>query len=283
MGDVDFEYDQHIVGWFDLWLKGDDNDFRSKTPKVQYFAMGANEWRASNAWPPAAAEPVAFYLSSDGGANSLFGNGKLETTPPAERGADHFTYDPLVPVPSLGGGVCCIGNTIQGGSFDQRGVEARADVLVYTSAPLEEDLDVTGPVEVTLYVSSDARDTDFTVKLIDVYPDGRAYNIDETAQRVRYRSGYDKEVFMEPGEIYELKVSSMSTSNVFKKGHRLRVDITSSNFPRFARNLNTGGPNYNESEPAVAHNTVHHSEAHPSRIVLSVLPAADPDGTEGQP
>jgi putative CocE/NonD family hydrolase len=283
MGDVDFEYEQHILDWFDLWLKGDDNDFREKTPKVQYFAMGANEWRAADSWPPAAAEPVPFYLSSDGDANSLFGGGRLQRTPPAEEAADRFTYDPLMPVPSLGGGVCCIGNTIDGGSFDQRGVEARADVLVYTSAPLEKDLDVTGPVEVTLYVSSDAKDTDFTVKLIDVHPDGRAYNIDETVQRVRYRDGYDQQVFMKPGEIYELRVSSMSTSNVFKKGHRVRVDVSSSNFPRFARNLNTGGPNYNESEPVIAHNAVHHSETYPSRIVLSVVPSAESDGPQGQP
>ncbi len=272
MGDVDFPYDEHIFGWFDRWLKEEPDGFPADTPKVQYFAMGVNEWRSSDEWPPAAAEPVTFYLDSGGQASSLFGDGALAREPAARKGADRFTYDPTVPVPSLGGGICCIGDAIEGGSFDQRGVEARADVLVYTSEPLEEDLDVTGSVEVVLYVSSDAKDTDFTVKLVDVYPDGRAFNIDETMQRVRYREGYDRQVFMEPGKIYELRVSSMVTSNVFLKGHRLRIDVTSSNFPRIARNLNTGGANYNESEGVIAHNAVHHSKQHPSRIVLSVLP-----------
>jgi putative CocE/NonD family hydrolase len=272
IGNVDFAYEQHIFDWFGLWLAGEENGFRDETPKVQYFAMGENEWRSAETWPPEGAEPLTLYLASGGDASSIFGDGKLVATPPTVEGVDRFTYDPTVPVPSLGGGICCIGGAIEGGSFDQRGVEARADVLVYTSEPLEHDLDVSGPVGVTLYVSSDARDTDFTVKLVDVYPDGRAYNLDETVQRVRYREGYEREVFMESGRVYEVPVSSMVTSNVFRKGHRIRVDVSSSNFPRFARNLNTGGPNFNESEPVVAHNSVHHSEAYPSRIVLTVLP-----------
>ena len=175
-----------------------------------------------------------------------------------------------MPVPSLGGGICCIGGAVDAGAFDQRPVEARADVLVYTSEPFSENLEVTGTVEVILYVSSDARDTDFTAKLIDVFPDGRAYNLDETIQRARYREGYDKEVFMEVGQVYQVKLSSMVTSNVFQKGHRIRLDVSSSNFPRFVRNLNTGGPNYNESEPTTVRNAVHHSKVHPSRIVLTV-------------
>ena len=272
MGDVDFPYEEQIFGWFDRWLKDDREAFPDSTPKVRYFAMGVNEWRSSDLWPPAGAEAVTMYLASGGNANSLFGDGELVMEPPRKKNVDRFTYDPTVPVPSLGGGICCIGGAIEGGSFDQRGVEARADVLVYTSDVLEEDLDVTGTVEVVLYISSDAKDTDFTVKLIDVHPDGRAFNIDETMQRVRYRQGYDRQVFMEPGEVYELRVSSMVTSNVFQKGHRIRIDVSSSNFPRIARNLNTGGPNYNESEGVVAHNAVHHSREHPSRIVLSVVP-----------
>jgi putative CocE/NonD family hydrolase len=169
--------------------------------------------------------------------------------------------------------VCCIGDAIEAGSFDQREVEARQDVLVYTSEPLEEPLEVTGSIEITLYVSSDVRDTDFTVKLVDVHPDGRAYNLDETIQRVRYREGYDRQVFMEPGEVYQLAVSPMSTSASFGRGHRIRVEVSSSNFPRFARNLNTGGRNYDESEGVVARNTVHHSAAHPSQIRLPVVGA----------
>jgi putative CocE/NonD family hydrolase len=175
------------------------------------------------------------------------------------------------PVTSLGGNVCCTGGAIDAGSFDQRQMEERPDILVYTSEPLEEGIEVSGTVEITLYVSSDARDTDFTVKLIDVYPDGRAYNLDETIQRARYREGYDKQVFMEEGRVYELPVSPMSTSNYFAEGHRIRIEVSSSNFPRFTRNLNTGGNNYDETEGVVAHNTVHHSRGYPSQIGLPVV------------
>ncbi|HXV76922.1 MAG TPA: CocE/NonD family hydrolase [Candidatus Polarisedimenticolaceae bacterium] len=272
LGDIDLDYEERIYAWFDRWLKGEDNGVTRSMPKVEYWTFGVNEWRKAERWPPAGAETIPFYLASDGDANSLFGDGRLEREPPAENRPDRFTYDPTVPVPSLGGGVCCIGGTIEPGAFDQRAIEARADVLVYTSRPLERDLDATGPVRVTLFVSSDAPDTDFTVKLVDVAPDGTAYNLDETIQRVRYRAGYDREVLMKPGEVYELAVSPMSTSNVFLAGHRIRIEVSSSNFPRFARNLNTGGPNHNESEPAVARNVVHHSKRYPSRIELTVLP-----------
>ena len=272
MGNASFDYMGTITRFFDHWLKGDDNGFEKDTPKVQYYAMGDNEWRSADNWPPKSATTKTLYLDSEGHANSLFGDGRLTFDKPvSHENVDSFTYDPTVPVPSLGGGVCCIGGLVEPGSFDQRGIEARIDVLVYTSEPLEEPLNVTGPVRVTLYVSSDAKDTDFAVKLIDVDPEGRAFNIDDSIQRVRYRQGYDKEVFMEDGQVYELPVSPMTTSNVFQKGHRIRLEVTSSNFPRIARNLNTGGPNYNESDPVVAHNSVHHSEAHPSRIVLSVI------------
>jgi hypothetical protein len=145
-------------------------------------------------------------------------------------------------------------------------------VLVYTSEPLAEDLEVTGTIRATLYVSSDAKDTDFTVKLVDVYPDGAAYNIDDTIQRARYRDGYDKEVFLKPGEIYEINPTPMSTSYQFKKGHRIRVEVASSKFPQYMRNLNTGGNNYDETEGVVAHNTTHHTPEHPSRIVLPIMP-----------
>ena len=249
---------------------GTKNEFLENTPKVQYFTFGVDQWRDAECWPPVGSEKLTLYLTSEGQANSLFGDGVLRFDSPTGEAVDRFTYDPTVPVSSLGGGVCCIGGAVDGGAFDQRSIEARADVLVYTSQPLLEDLEVTGAVEVVLYVSSDAKDTDFTAKLIDVFPDGTAYNLDETIQRMRYREGYAKEVFMEPGQVYQVKLSSMLTSNVFRKGHRIRLDISSSNFPRFARNLNTGGPNYNESEATTARNAVHHSQAHPSRIVLTV-------------
>jgi putative CocE/NonD family hydrolase len=179
------------------------------------------------------------------------------------------------PVPSLGGGVCCNRGASLGGSFDQRGIEARADVLVYTSETLEDNLDVTGFVRAKLYVSSDAKDTDFSVKLVDVHPDGSAWNVDDTILRARYREGYDKEVFMEDREVYELNPTAMSTSYVFKAGHRIRVEVASSKFPQYMRNLNTGGNNYDETEGVVAHNTVHHSAAYPSQIILPVRQRED--------
>jgi putative CocE/NonD family hydrolase len=168
--------------------------------------------------------------------------------------------------------VCCTGGAIRAGAFDQRDVEAeREDILVYTTEPFDDGFEVSGTIGVTLYVSSDARDTDFTVKLLDVYPDGRAFNLDETIQRVRYREGYDRQVFMEEGEVYEVEVSPMSTSNYFAPGHRLRIEVSSSNFPRFTRNLNTGGRNYDEVEGVVANNRVYHSAEHPSHIRLPVM------------
>jgi putative CocE/NonD family hydrolase len=176
------------------------------------------------------------------------------------------------PAPSLGGNVCCTGNAITAGSFDQRKNETRPDILVYTTEPLREGLEVSGPIEVTLYVSSDAKDTDFTVKLIDVYPDGRAFNLDETIQRMRYRDGYDKpNAWMEAGKVYKVTLQPMVTSNYFDTGHRIRIEISSSNFPRFDRNLNTGGRNYDESKGVVAHNQVHHSKQYPSAIKLTVV------------
>jgi len=174
-------------------------------------------------------------------------------------------------VPSYGGNVCCTGGAIEGGSFDQQELETRNDILVYTTEPLEEGVEVSGFIETKLYVSSDARDTDFTVKLIDVYPDGRAYNLDETIQRLRYREGYDKEVFMKEGEVYEVALTPMSTSNFFKKGHRIRIEVSSSNFPRFERNLNTGGDNYNETEAQKARNQVHHTKQYPSQVRLPIV------------
>ncbi len=270
VGDARLDYDGLIYGWFDHWLKGEENDILSKTPKVQYYTMGSNEWQSSDTWPPAGVEIETYYLSSQGAANSLYGDGTLSTSAPDTDQPDGFHYDPHNPVPSYGGNVCCTGNAVQGGAFDQRAMETRHDILVYTTEPLAEGIEVSGFVESTLYVSSDAKDTDFTLKLIDVYPDGTAYNLDETIQRARYREGYDKEVMMEDGEVYELKLSALSTSNFFKKGHRIRIEISSSNFPRFARNLNTGGDNYNEAKGIVAFNQIHHSKAYPSHIKIPI-------------
>jgi uncharacterized protein len=269
LGDARFDYDELIYGWFDHWLKGEPADILARTPKVQYYTMGLNRWQAADTWPPADAELVTYYLDSTIGANSLFGDGRLTTTAPAtEAGRDVFTYDPMNPVPSLGGNVCCTGNAVTGGAFDQRVNEARNDVLVYTTEPFRDGVEVTGTIEIQLYVSSDARDTDFTVKLIDVDPEGRAYNLDETIQRVRYREGYNRVAFMEEGEVYRVQLSPLSTSNWFAPGHRIRIEVSSSNFPRFDRNLNTGGNNWDEARGVVAHNIVHHSARYPSSIRL---------------
>ena len=272
LGNARFDYDRLIYGWFDRWLKGKDNDVLTKTPKIQYYTMGLNEWKSSDTWPPAGAEKVTWYLTSKGQANSVYGDGRLTTRmPDPEDRPDSFMYDPRYPVPMSGGGFCCLGPEYRSGSFDQRQTEARQDILVYSTGPLKEGIEISGPVEITLYVSSDARDTDFTVKLVDVYPDGRAFNLDDTIQRARYREGYDREVFMEQGQVYKLPVSSMSTSNYFGPGHGLRIEISSSNFPRYARNLNTGGRNYDETEGVVARNRIHHSKRYPSQIRLSVV------------
>jgi putative CocE/NonD family hydrolase len=214
---------------------------------------------------------MTFYLSSGGKANTLNGDGALAAAAPDSDKADGFTYDPMNPVLSYGGNVCCTGNAVQGGAFDQRVMEARNDILVYSTEPLKEGVEVSGPIEVTLYVSSDAKDTDFTAKLIDVYPDGRAFNLDETIQRMRYRDGYDKKVLMQPGQVYKVTLGPMNTSNFFKAGHRIRIEISSSNFPRFDRNLNTGGNNYDETKSVVARNSVHHSKKYPSSVSVSVV------------
>ncbi len=271
VGDARLNYDEQIYDWFDMWLKGEETNFKENTPRVQYYTMGSNEWQKADQWPPVGVEMTPFYLSSNGKANSLYGDGKLVSKQPKKDNPDSFTYNPMNPVPSLGGNVCCIGGAVGAGSYDQKGMETRHDILVYTSDPLEEGIEVSGFIESTLYLSSDVKDTDVTIKLIDVYPDGSAYNLDETIQRVRYREGYDKKVFMKEGNVYKVDLTPMSTSNFFKKGHSIRIEVSSSNFPRFARNLNTGGNNYDEKEGVVANNSIHHSSKYPSQIKLPIM------------
>lgn len=270
VGDARLNYEEQIYSWWDLWLKGEANDFKERTPRVQYYTMGSNQWQSAEEWPPADTKMVTYYLNSDGDANTLKGSGILTKKKASKDNPDSFIYDPMNPVSSLGGNVCCTGNAVEGGAFDQQKMEERSDILVYTTDVLKEGTEVTGFIESTLFVSSDAKDTDFTIKLIDVYPDGTAYNLDETIQRVRYREGYDKEVFMEEGKVYKVDLTPMSTSNYFEKGHRIRIEISSSNFPRFARNLNTGGNNYDETEGIIAQNKVHHSKQYPSQIRLPI-------------
>ena len=285
MGDARLDYDALTYAWFDHFLKGEDNGVLEKQPKVTYFTMGSNKWQHANSWPPEGAKPITLTLTSGGHANTLHGDGKLEfasTNPvPAKTKikatpdvADLFVYDPMHPTPSYGGNVCCAANTIpgNGGALDQRKMEERPDILVYTSEPLKEGIEVSGPITATLYVSSDVKDTDVTVKVIDVLPDGTAYNLDETIQRLRYRDGDDHTVLDgKEDKVYKVTLSPMNTSNFFEAGHSIRIEIAGSNFPRFDRNLNTGGNNYDETTGVVAHTQIHHSTQYPSTITLSVV------------
>ncbi len=277
MGDARLGYQEIMYQFFDRFLKGSGGDVLDTMPKVRYYTMGMNRWQASDSWPPRGAEPVTFYLNSGGNANTLNGDGTLSKTKPTADKPDRFTYDPMKPVMSHGGNVCCQGNAVGAGSLDQRAMEARPDVLVFTSEVFTEGTELSGPIIPTLYVDSDAKDTDFTVKILDVYPDGRAYNLDESIQRMRYRNGYDKPlVWMEKGKVAKVTLQPLNTSNYFEKGHKLRIEVSSSNFPRFDRNLNTGGNNYDESKPVVAHNVVHHSVAYPSTLTVTIVRKPQP-------
>jgi uncharacterized protein len=273
VGDARLDYNNIMYSWFDHFLKGEDNHVLQQMPKVLYYVVGENRWESSSTWPPEGAQTKTFYLSSEGGANTLYGDGSLAESPPSADHPDNFVYDPGNPVPTYGGGGCCEGNAVHFGSFDQRPVEARNDVLVYTTPSFSSGTEISGPISVSLYVSSSAKDTDFTFRVDDVYPDGRAFNLIENIQRMRYRDGYDKRpVWMEPGRIYKVTFQPIDFSNYFSPGHRLRLEISSSNFPRFDRNLNTGGNNYDETNFVIAHNSVHHSSGYPSKITVPVVP-----------
>ena len=272
MGDTSFDVDGAIYGWFDRWLKGDAKAFPANTPHVRYFEMGANRWQSAGTWPPEKAKPMRLYLRSGGRANSLYGDGRLTTEAPgAGEAADRYRYDPMNPVQTIGGGDCCNGGIVVPGAFDQRPVEARSDVLVYTSDPLPAPVSVAGFVDAVLKVSSSAKDTDFAVKLVDVAPDGTAWIIGDTIFRARYRNGFDQPAPLTPGEIVTIRPSPIATAIQFGAGHRIRVEVTSSNFPKFVRNLNTGGPNESEKTGVVADNAVHHDSTHQSYIELPVV------------
>jgi putative CocE/NonD family hydrolase len=272
VGDARLPYWDIYLNWFDHWLRRDGQG-TFEMPKLQYYLMGANEWRTADSWPVEGTEFRPLYLHSDGHANTRSGDGRLSWEIPGDdQPADVFTYDPDDPVPSIGGPVCCTGTEdAPAGGFDQRSVEDRDDVLIYTSERLSEGIEVTGPIEAVLHVSSSARDTDFVVKLVDVYPDGRAMNVQEGILRARYREGYDRKVWMEDEGIYQLRLDLQATSNFFAPGHRIRVEVTSSSFPRWDRNLNTGGNNYDEVAWVVAENRIHHTATFPSHVVLPVV------------
>ncbi len=264
--------------WFDYWLYGLDNGIGNDDP-IRLFVMGENEWRGEHEWPLARTEFMPFYLHSHGRANSFYGDGTLTPDPPKTEPPDVFDYDPHDPVQTVGGNHSIQYQStyaevpIVAGPVDQRPLERRDDVLVYTSDPLERDLEVTGPVNAILYAASSARDTDFTVKLVDVSPAGEALNLSEGIIRGRFRLSYESPELLERGEATELRIALASTSVVFKKGHRIRVDISSSNFPRFSRNLNTGEDIATGTRSVVAHQTILHSGEFPSHILLPVVPS----------
>ena len=281
-GDIDFGGNAPIdlraeeTRWFDHWLKGADNGILDE-PRVKVFVMGANRWREADDWPIPGAEYTPYYLHSKGGANSLHGDGLLDTTAPDAEPSDEYVYDPQHPVMTIGGSVCCAEGTVpvSMGPQDQRPVEYRSDVLLYTTPPLERDVEVTGPVTAVLYAASSARDTDFTAKLVDVFPSGYAMNLCHGIIRARYRDSFEEPTLLEPGEVYEYTIDLWATGNLFKKGHQIRVEISSSNFPNFDRNPNTGNPFGQDAELKTAEQTVYHDREHPSHIVLPVVPVED--------
>ena len=275
IGDVDFgpdskfDEDGATLDWYDYLFKAAKNQFAGKPVKL--FVMGANQWRDEDEWPLARARNTKYFLHSDGKANSLRGNGTLSTTAPGPETADQYVFDPADPVPTIGGPLCCDGVHLKPGPRDQRRVEARDDVLVYSTPALAADMEVTGPVTLELYAKSSAVDTDFTAKLVDVGPDGFAQNMTEGILRARYRDSQEKPSLITPGQVYKLTVELWSTSNVFKKGHLLRLEVSSSNFPRFDRNLNTGDDNGTGTRFVSATNSVLHDAQHPSALVLPVI------------
>jgi putative CocE/NonD family hydrolase len=281
------------MDWFDRWLKpepphAEHTQASSSIPDlpVRIFVMGRNEWRDEREWPLARTRFTPFYLSGVGHANALSGDGELAWKPDARLEADKFTYDPRSPVPTMGGSVCCNPKIFPWGPMDQRPVEKRGDVLVYTSQRLRRELEVTGPVQVVLYVSTSAPDTDFTAKLVDVFPDGEARNLTDGILRLRYRNGLQKAVPAHPGEVYPITIDAGVTSNLFLPGHAVRLEVSSSNFPRFDRNANTGRPVADEKTLRKAQQTIYHGRDRDSHIVLPVIPepVSDPGPTvNGRP
>ena len=257
--------------WFDYWLKGIDNGIMDEPP-VRIFVMGDNVWRDEGEWPLARAQSVNYYLHSQGKANSLNGNGTLSSQIPGEEPADVFLYNPADPVPTRGGALCCNPYFVSSGAFEQREVEGREDVLVYSTPPLGREVEVTGPITVTLWATTSATDTDFTAKLVDVCEHGCARNVTDGIIRARYRDSSSTPSLVEPGRAYRYTIDLWASSNVFKEGHQIRVEVSSSNFPRFDRNTNTGKLIAEDGGFKPALQTILHDSEHPSHISLPIVP-----------
>jgi putative CocE/NonD family hydrolase len=278
-GTVDFgptagqnDWDDVILAWYGYLLQGKQNEFAGRKP-IRMFVMGEDQWRDEDAWPLARARLTHFFLHSSGNSNTISGDGSLSTTAAViSEAEDKYIYDPANPVPTTGGPLCCDNQHLVAGPRDQRAVERRTDVLVYSTPALDKDVEVTGPVTLDLYAISSAADTDFTAKLVDVGPDGFARNLTEGILRARYRQSTSAADPILPGKVYEYKIDLWSTGNVFLRGHRIRLEVSSSNFPRFDRNLNTGKDNATDSTMVKATNTVVHDADHPSALILPLVP-----------
>ena len=268
--DAQVERNSIYLRWHDHWLKGIDNGVANEPP-IKIFVMGENVWRYEHEWPLARTVYTKYFLQSDGRANTAAGNGTLLLKGPMGAPTDAFVYDPASPVPSFGGNVCC--GPVPSGPRDQSRIEQREDILVYTTPMLTDSIEVTGPITMKLFAETSARDTDWTAKLVDVHPDGYAQNIQDGIIRARYRQGKGRPAtLLEAGRVYEYDIDMWATSHVFLPGHRIRLEVSSSNFPRFDRNLNTGENPATGTRIEVARQTVHHSPQYPSHVVLPVIP-----------
>ena len=265
------DMDAMHLRWFDHWLKGVDDGLMTEPP-VKIFVMGDNVWREEQEWPLSRAQNTKYYLHSEGKANSLRGNGALSTQPPGDEPTDVYLFNPLDPVPTHGGPLCCNPYFASNGAFDQQLVEQREDVLVYSTPPLQREVEVTGPIIVTIWAASSAKDTDFTAKLVDVCEDGCARNLTDGIIRARYRESMSRPSLLEQGKAYCYTIDLWATSNVFQQGHQIRLEISSSNFPRFDRNPNTGNTVAADAELRPALQTVLHTSQHPSCVTLSIIP-----------
>jgi len=266
--DADATYEGLIARWYDYRFKGIDTGIGTEPP-IRLFVLNENKWRFENEWPLARTQFTEFFLHSGGSANTVRGDGSLTIQSPGSERPDEYDYDPRDPVMSLMRG------DSQAAPVDQRPLDGRHDVLVYQTPPLERDVEVTGPVALKLWASSSAPDTDFTAKLIDVHPDGVAVNLCYGIMRARYRDGYGNPSLIEPGRPYEYSVKMMPAGVLFRRGHRIRLDVASSDFPNFDRNHNTGADFWSDAELSVAHQTVLHDREYPSRLILPVIPRKD--------
>ncbi|MGH7987942.1 MAG: CocE/NonD family hydrolase [Candidatus Binataceae bacterium] len=269
---ISVDIDGQQLDWFDYWLKGKSSAVSNDAP-VRLYVMGHNQWREEKEWPLAGTEWRRFYLHSRGKANSAYGDGALAIDTPGDEQPDSFLYNPLNPVPTNGGGLCCYANAVPSGAFDQAMVEHRSDVLVYSTEPQQEDVEITGPITLTLYASSSAPDTDFTAKLVDVSECGFARNLTDGIIRARVRESRGEPKLLTPGKVYEFTIDMWSTANLFKAGHRIRLEVSSSNFPRFDRNPNTGHEMFSDAETRPALQTVMHQRGFASYLTLPVIPA----------